>query len=343
MTDKTLTDKRDLLHSLAHRETAPATHSTPSRRPPSRRMFWLVLGALSITAASTAASLLHKPVADALPAAHSEAKPLAAAATAPLAVTNAKLEAAGFVTATRTATVSARTMGVLQLIRVNEGDHIAKNQVIAQLDDTHARIDFEQAQANASLAATRVRQAEIEAMEAERVLARERTLVSANFSSAASLTRLDTALQLKQVALDTARQELQVARIAVQRSQAQLNEYTIRAPFAGVVLERNAQEGETIAPSSAGGGFTRTGICTIADIESLELVVDINEEMIDRVKPQQRISAIANGSAGKTISGKVLRLEPAADRAKATVKVRIQLAHTDATLLPGMSVRVSFL
>jgi RND family efflux transporter MFP subunit len=328
--------KHDLLKSLSH-YAAPGLTTAPNVTSARRHWRWITV--IGVAAAALAGAFAMRPDPHDAPA----ARPAPMSKVAALPANTGKLEVAGFVTARRTATISARTIGVIDTLLVNEGDTVRRNQVIARLDDARARIEAEQSEASARLAVIRVRQAEVALTEAERVLQRQSALVANHFSSPAVLSNVETDVQLKRAALDIARQELTVATIEARRYQLLLSEYVIRAPFDGVVIARNAQEGETIAPTSAGGGFTRTGICTIADTDSLEIEVDINEQNIDQVQPRQAVRIQTSGSSAKTLVGEVLKLEPAADRAKATVKARIRILESQARLLPGMSVRVTFL
>ena len=87
----------------------------------------------------------------------------------------------------------------------------------------------------------------------------------------------------------------------------------MRAPFSGIVISKDAQPGEMISPVSAGGGFTRTGICTIVDMESLEIEVDVNEAYINRVTPNQRIEAVLDAYPDWRIPGHVITAVPTAD------------------------------
>ena len=117
----------------------------------------------------------------------------------------------------------------------------------------------------------------------------------------------------------------------------------MRAPFAGVVTVKAAQEGETVSPVSAGGGFTRTGIGTIVDMSSLEVEVDVNESFINRVTAGQRVDVRLNAYPDWQIGARVIAIVPTADRAKAAVRVRIGFDAIDERVLPQMGVRVSFL
>jgi multidrug resistance efflux pump len=134
-----------------------------------------------------------------------------------------------------------------------------------------------------------------------------------------------------------------VAKVETRRQQERLDNHTIRAPFSGVVTQKNAQPGEIVSPSSAGGGFTRTGICTIVDMSSLEIEVDVNESFIGRVYPGQKVRASLDAYPDWDIPASVIATIPTADRAKATVQVRIEIELQDARILPDMGVKVGFL
>ena len=122
----------------------------------------------------------------------------------------------------------------------------------------------------------------------------------------------------------------------------QLDDTIIRAPFSGIVTSKNAQPGEMISPISAGGGFTRTGICTIVDMESLEIEIDVNESYINRVGAGQAVEATLDAYPEWKIPCKVIAIIPTADRQKSTVKVRVGFDKLDPRILPEMSVKVAF-
>src|SRR5262249_51886718 len=136
--------------------------------------------------------------------------------------------------------------------------------------------------------------------------------------------------------------ELAVARRSLALREQDVVDTEIRAPFAGVVTSKNAQPGEMISPMSAGGGFTRTGICTLVDMASLELEVDVNEAYINRVHASQPVAAVLEASPDWKIPAHVIPIVPTADRQKATVMVRIALDQRDPKILPDMGVKVSF-
>lgn len=253
------------------------------------------------------------------------------------------LNASGYITARRIATVSAEIMGLINKVTVEEGMTVEQGQVLAQLDDAIADVNLRLAQAQYHAAQVRLDSIATDISEARRVLTRINELKGNNYSSEADRTRAQTDLANFENAYASAKAELAVEVLRVRQQQEQLDNHTIRAPFAGVVTVKNAQPGEIVAPSSAGGGFTRTGICTIVDMGSLEIEVDVNEAFIGRVFTQQRVSAKLDAYPDWAIPASVIAIIPTADRAKATVRVRIKIDSNDPRVLPDMGVKVAFL
>lgn len=253
------------------------------------------------------------------------------------------LDATGYVVARRRATVSSKATGKVMEVFVEEGMSVREGQILAVLDASipNARLALAQSQLNAARAAldeirVRIRQAELESERVDALAARE-------LASRAESDRNQLALDALRARLARGERDVEVAErgLAVQREL--LADFEIRAPFDGIVIAKAAQPGEMISPVSAGGGFTRTGICTIVDMESLEVEVDVNEEYITRVHPRQPASVRLNAYEELEIPAEVIATIPAADRGKATVRVRIGFLGRDPRILPDMGVRVAFL
>ena len=253
------------------------------------------------------------------------------------------LNASGYITARLVATVSSEVLGLITSVDVEEGMAVEANQVLARLDDTAARVNLEFAQAQVAVQQARQRSIQAELGEARRVLKRIINLENIDFSSEAELTRAQADFDMSLSALATTKADIEVAKLEVARQQEKLDNHTIRAPFAGVVTVKNAQPGEIVSPSSAGGGFTRTGICTIVDMNSLEIEVDVNEAFIGRVYPEQKVVAKLDAYPQWDIPASVIAIIPTADRAKATVRVRIKIETKDPRILPDMGVKVAFM
>ncbi len=325
---------------------APLAAARPARRLPAWATVLLLAQAAALAGLWAARGggpglpLVGDAQAKAVPAAAVPPQPvLQAAVAAPVA----KLEASGFITATRMATVSARTMGQVSEMLVDEGSRVRRGQVLARIGDEQSQTQLRLAQAQHTAALARQQSAEAQLREAQREREREQTLRDQNFTSEARLSKAQTALETATANVATARADVDLARLQVVRQEQVLDDFIVRAPFDGIVMARNAQLGEIVAPGGAGGGYTRTGILTIVDMGSLEIVVDVNEDMITRVQPGQPVQAELYSHKGWRIAGEVLRVMPNADRAKSTVRARIKLLTDDPRILPDMAVKVQFL
>ncbi|WP_185234314.1 efflux RND transporter periplasmic adaptor subunit [Teredinibacter franksiae] len=258
------------------------------------------------------------------------------------AQTDAILNASGYITARRLATVSAEIMGLITEVAVDEGMTVEQGQILATLDDSKAQVNLRLAQAQMQSQSQRVQSVVTDLEESQRVLRRLAKLGEDNYASVAQRTRAQANVAKLKAALASARADLNVSSLNVERTREQLDDHTIRAPFAGVITVKNAQPGEIVAPAAAGGGFTRTGICTLVDMGSLEIEVDVNEAYIGRVLPGQKVIANLDAYPEWDIPASVIAIIPTADRAKATVRVRIKIINSDKRILPNMGVKVAF-
>ncbi len=253
------------------------------------------------------------------------------------------LDASGYVVARREATVSSKLTGKVLEILVEEGMRVEQDQVVARLDATtqQAQLDLARSQVDAARASLAEIQAQLRAARLERD--RLRDLAKKELASASSLDAAEAEYDALAARLQTGRENVGVAENNVALAQDALNNMTIRAPFPGMVVSKNAQPGEMISPVSAGGGFTRTGICTIVDMDSLEIEVDVNEAYIQRVRAGQPVSATLDAYPNWQIPAEVIAIVPTADRQKATVRVRIGFLERDERVLRDMGVKVAFL
>ena len=253
------------------------------------------------------------------------------------------LDASGYVTARRQATVSAKITGKVTEVLIEEGQRVTEGAVLARLDDTDARAQL--ALARAQLAAARSQEGEIRAQlaQTERDYVRQQELYERQLVAAQALDAALAQRDMLRARLANNIEQVRVADRSAAVAQVQLDNTIIRAPFSGVVVEKSAQPGEMISPISAGGGFTRTGIGTIVDMDSLEIEVDVNESFINRVTAEQPVEATLNAYPDWKIPGSVIAIIPTADRSKATVKVRIALKVKDPRVVPDMGARVAFL
>jgi RND family efflux transporter MFP subunit len=255
----------------------------------------------------------------------------------------ALLNASGYVTPRNRATVAAKVTGRLTDVFVDEGVHVSAGQVLAQLDDTDVRVRLAQAEADRNVTRAALAELEVNLGNAQRELQRAEQLQQAGISTPQALDAARTAVESLQARIASNREQVQAAEARIQVAKQDLENTVIRAPFAGIVVSKDAQRGEMVSPVSAGGGFTRTGIATIVDMNSLEVEVDVNESYIARVKPGQPATAVLDAYPDWQIPAKVRTIIPTADRQKATVKVRLTFDKLDPRILPDMGVKVTFL
>jgi RND family efflux transporter MFP subunit len=252
------------------------------------------------------------------------------------------LAASGYVVARRKATVAAEITGKVVEVFIDEGMTVTDGQVVARLDSVLAEKDFELARSRVETADAAVAAITADLEDASRIMKRVQTLSQKNFATEADLTKAQARVGVLSAQLRQAQSQFETAKIDAKRSASMLDKHQIRAPFAGVVIDRSAQPGEMISPMSV-GGYTRTGICTIVDMDSIEIEVDVNEAFIGRVVPGGAVNAMLDAYPDWTIPASVIAIVPTANREKATVKVRIRFDKKDPRILPDMAVKVNFL
>jgi HlyD family secretion protein len=263
-------------------------------------------------------------------------------------VPGAVLNASGYVTARRRATVSAKVTGKVVEVNVEEGMKVRRGQVLARLDDAQARAALSLAESQVASARRGVTETEVRLREADLTVKRRRQLVKEGIIGQAELDAAEAEADSLRARLDVMRQEVVVAERLVAIRQTDLTDTVVRAPFDGVAISKDAQPGEMVSPISAGGGFTRTGISTIVDMSSLEVEVDVSESYINRVSDGQPVTAVLDAYPDWRIPAHVITAVPTADRQKATVLVRIGFdrsapsAPLDPRILPDMGVKVAF-
>jgi RND family efflux transporter MFP subunit len=253
------------------------------------------------------------------------------------------LNASGYVTARRRATVASKITGRLTEVHVEEGLPVSSGQVLARLDDAAHRAALALTESRLEAAGRAIRQTEAQLELARKTLKRTRRLVEGGVADREKLDEGETEVETYEARLALEQQEVVVVQREVGLRRTELDDTVIRAPFDGVVVSKDAQPGEMVSPNSAGGGFTRTGICTIVDMGSLEIEVDVNESYISRVRAGQTVEAVLDAYPDWRIPGKVITTIPTADRQKATVLVRIGFDELDPRILPEMGIKVAFL
>jgi HlyD family secretion protein len=297
----------------------------------------VLLGAAWLLVESFATGGAERSAANTDPAATSQ-RPVAAQSEP----VRSGLSASGYIVARRKATVAAEITGKVVEVPIEEGMVVEAGQVVAKLDSVLAEHDLALARSRVTAADAAAQAIAADLADAERVLRRAQSLSRSNNIAEADLTKAESHVAVLRAQLGQAKAQLETATVDANRAAAVLDKHSIRAPFAGVIVERSAQPGEMISPMSA-GGFTRTGICTIVDMDSIEIEVEVNEAFIGRVHAGGAVDAVLDAYPGWTIPAAVIAVVPTANRDKATVKVRVALKQKDPRILPDMAVKVTFL
>jgi RND family efflux transporter MFP subunit len=253
------------------------------------------------------------------------------------------LTASGYVTPRERATVAAKITGRVVEMLVEEGMKVEKDQVLARLDDSEARAALNTTRTQKDVAAASLAELNVQLANARRDLARILDLEKKGISTAQDLDHAQASVDALAARLDLTREQVRAAEAWVAQAEQDLKNCTVRAPFAGIAVSKDAQVGEMVSPISAGGGFTRTGISTIVNMRSLEVEVDVNESYLSRVSEGQAADAVLDAYPDWHIPAVVRTIIPTADRQKATVKVRLSFEKLDPRILPDMGVKVSFL
>jgi len=334
------TTPKSLKPDLSSLRITDAKRSNPGA---GRRWLWIVLAVIVIALLGAVASAYH----------NRKAEVEVTAARKPASGPAGVLNASGYITPRRRATIAAKMTGRVTGVFFDEGTRLSENQLLATLDDSDVRRALDSAKADRDASQAAIADFQVQLRNAEIELHRAEQLVKEGVQTQQALDSAVMAADSLRAKIDLAKQQVTAAdaRIAVQ--QQAVDNCTIRAPFAGIAVSKDAQVGEMVSPVSAGGGFTRTGIATIVDLHSNEVEVDVSESYIAKVQPNQPVKAVLDAYPDWEIPGKVRTVIPTADRQKATVKVRISFTAEDhvhlidpATqprILPDMGVKVTFL
>jgi RND family efflux transporter MFP subunit len=309
----------------------------------SRRLIWIVLGVVLLGLLAAAASAFR----------NRKVEVEVATASRPANGPTGVLNASGYVTPRRRATIAAKITGRVTGVFFDEGTRVTDGQLLATLDDSDARRALDSTKADRDSSQAAIADYEVQLKNAEIELRRTQQLVKDGVSTQQALDSAVMTADSLRAKIALAKQQVVAADARIREQQQAVDNCTIRAPFAGIVVSKDAQVGEMVSPVSAGGGFTRTGIATIVDLHSNEFEVDVSEAYIARVSTNQPVNAVLDAYPDWTIPGKVRTVIPTADRQKATVKVRISITEPDhqhpfdpakdPRILPDMGVKVTFL
>ncbi len=253
------------------------------------------------------------------------------------------LNASGYVTARRRATVSSKVTGKVIEVNVEEGMAVKEGQVLARLDDSTLQAALRLYRAQLEAAKRQIPESEVRLAQARVTLRRQEELRKEGLNTPNDIDNARAEVDSLVARIASAQEQVKVAESQIAMQQTAIDDTVIRAPFSGVAISKDAQAGEMVSPVSAGGGFTRTGISTIVDMRSLEIEVDVNESYINRVRSGQPVTAVLDAYPDFQIPAQVITMVPTADRQKATVLVRIGFKQLDPRILPDMGVKVTFL
>src|ERR1700736_4166565 len=253
------------------------------------------------------------------------------------------LNASGYVTPRRRATIAAKITGRVTGVFFDEGTHVRQGQLLATLDDSDVKRALESAKADRDSSQAAIADFQVQLKNAKIQLGRAEQLQKAGVQTQENLDNASMAADSLTAKIALAKQQVAGGDARIREAQQAVDKTLIRAPFDGIVVSKDAQVGEMVSPISAGGGFTRTGIATIVDMNSNEIEVDVNESYIARVKDGQPVTAILDAYPDWEIPSRVRTVIPSADRQKATVKVRVSFVKLDPRILPDMGVKVTFL
>jgi RND family efflux transporter MFP subunit len=323
-------DKAQLIHQLRIDRSARDDSGV------SHRKWWLpAVIAIAVIAAAAVVLYTRNSAVEV-----SEATAVTASAgAAPAAI----LQATGYVTAEREATVSSQIPGQLSQVYFEEGEHVHHGQVLARLDDSAQRAALDQARAQLAAAQAQLNQYQVQLAQDRRDFARDAALIGEHLVSEEDFETARTQAATEAAQIKTQQRQVELARAGLQAAQVQEDYTVVAAPFTGVVIDKAAQMGEMISPIFGGGAFEAAGIATIVDMSSLEVDVDVNEAYIHRVTPGQAATAVLDAYPDWNIPAHVIAIVPTADKSKATVKVRVAFEKLESRILPDMGVRVSFL
>jgi RND family efflux transporter MFP subunit len=299
-----------------------------------KRLGWVAAGLIILLAGGVAIYRFKDP------------KPIVEVTTARSAANSPEtplLNASGYVTPRRRSSVAAKITGRVIEVDTDEGMHVKEGDIIARLDCAESDAALASAKADRAATLGSVDDLQVNLANAERELERSKKLLAAGIGTQQALDAATTLTESYRARISLTKEQVAAADRKIDIAQENVNNCTIRAPFSGQVVSKDAQVGEMVSPVSAGGGFTRTGIATIVDMASLEVEVDVNESYIARVLPHQRVISTLDAYPNWQIPSHVRTIIPTADRQKATVKVRITFDQLDPRILPDMGVKVAFL
>jgi len=253
------------------------------------------------------------------------------------------ITANGYVVARTRASVSSRISGRLATLAVEEGSVVRRNQILARLENAEYTAAVAQAVADSLRAEAALAEAETTRRQLDRDLARARDLLARRLEAERTVEDLESQLAAADARIGMQRAQVAAAAASIAYARANLENTFIRAPFDGTVLRKDAEVGEVVAPVATGGGLTRGAVVTMADLETLEVEVDVNEAYIAQITDAQPTRIVLDAYPAVSFNGEVRQIVPTADRQRATVQVKVSITDRDPRILPEMGARVEFL
>ncbi|MFH0810619.1 MAG: efflux RND transporter periplasmic adaptor subunit [Pseudomonadota bacterium] len=313
---------------IERKKTLAAGHA---RRP--RRWWWLLAVALLVVLAAAYAM-----------GAFRSARPvdIAVASVTYPSEGYTVINASGYVVAQRKAAVASKGTGRLEYLGVEEGSHVKAGQIIARLENDDLKARRREIVANLATARAALAQAEAELADAGRNHRRQKTLLAEGVVARAQYDTAQARYDIATAAQATARSQIRAAEAALAAAEVNIEYTNIRAPFDGVILTKNADVGEVVAPLGSSVN-TRAAVVTMADMSSLDVEADVSESNLGKVRAGQPTEIQLDALPGVRLPGRVHMIVPTADRSKATVLTKIRFLEPDARVLPEMSAKVAFL
>jgi RND family efflux transporter MFP subunit len=252
------------------------------------------------------------------------------------------ITANGYVVARTQASVSSRITGRLAFLGVEEGSVVRRGEIVARLENDDYQAVVRQAQAEVLRAQAALVEAEATRDQLARDLRRSRSLLEDSLASEREVEDFEARLTAAEARVGVQEAMVQSAEASVGVAEANLENTYIRAPFNGTVLRKDAEVGEVVAPVATGGGLTRGAVVTMADLETLEVEVDVNEAYIAQIASGQPTRITLDAYPDSSYMGEVRQIVPTADRQRATVLVKVSILEDDPRILPEMGARVDF-
>ena len=300
----------------------------------SRRRRWLWPGIAALVVAAGAAWYASQP--------HPAKVETATVVTAFPSQQFVVLNATGYVVAQRKAAIASKATGRLEWLGVAEGSRVKSGEVIARIDSRDVRAQAQSAEAGVNAAKAALEQARVELANAQTELKRNQDLVAKGFITQSALDTAKMRVDRGVALLASAQANVSQAAANARNADVTVDYTEIRAPFDGVILSKSANVGDMVTPFSSATD-SKGAVVTMADMTTLEVEADVSEASLSKVKVAQPAEIMLDALPDVRFKGRISRMVPTVDRAKATVMTKVRFDEIDPRVLPEMSAKVSFL